>query len=102
MTTPLVAMPPQRLLGYHHSWLVASASDGLTVFCPANIMAHCGITSLPSGSLVVPPYPLSPRAQQVLSPHIEALATLGVVLQWHHGALVIMRLPANYHQRPLD
>ena len=101
-TTPLVAMPPQRLLGYHHTWLVASASDGLTVFCPANIMAHCGITSLPSGALVVPPYPLSPRAQQALSPHIVALAALGMVLQWQAGALVVMRLPANYHQRPLD
>ena len=102
ITTPLVAMPPQRVLGYHHSWIVASASDGLTVFCPANIMAHCGITSLPSGALVVPPYSLSPRAQQAFMPHIVAFAALGMVLQWHAGALMIMRLPANYHQRPLD
>ena len=101
-TTPLVAMPPQRVLGYHHSWIVASATDGLTVFCPANIMAHCCITTLASGPLVVPPYPLTPRAQQAFIPHIAKFASLGVVLQWQDGALSLMRLPAKYHQRPLD
>lgn len=103
ITTPLVGMPPQRVLGYHHAWIVASASDGITVFCPANIMAHCGITQLPSGAIVVPPYPLPARAQQLFMPHILAFARLGLALQWHNDQqLVITRLPANYHQHPLD
>lgn len=89
-----VALPPLTVIGVHHEWIVASGVEGIYVLSPANIMQHCGVTTLARGAVIVPPYPIAPAAARIIAPHQAALAALGFVCLCETDGVALTALPA--------
>ena len=95
---PTMPFPDYQAIGYYREYVVAQSGDSLAIANPATIMRYCGIEQLAAGPMVVPPYPLEESQWQVIAPHQQALALLGMRVS--NG--MVTHLPHVAHQRPLS
>lgn len=96
-------VPQVTLIGRYAEWILWSSSEGIIVMDPANVMRLCAITSLESGTVCVPPYPLDQHTTQVFARYADQWGQLGINLIYNqHNQLCITRLPKLAQTHALD
>lgn len=99
---------PQQLpeaihIGRYTEWHLWSSAEGIIVMNPANVMHTCAITSLESGTVCVPPYPLDHESTHMFLRYADQWQSLGIRLEYNqHNLLCITRLPHMAHTNALD
>jgi len=105
-TPPIYAtqvLPKLTFIGRHGEWLLWSSVEGIVIMDPANVMRTCAITSLESGTLCVPPYPLDTQTANVFLNHVDQWEPFGIQLTHdNHAQLCVTRLPRMAHTQALD
>lgn len=96
-------VPEARFIGRHAEWCIWSSVEGIIIMDPANAMRWCGITSLKSGNVCVPPYPLNTQDAQVFMQYADQWEQLGIHLTHnHYNQLCITRIPDTARTEALD
>lgn len=96
-------LPHATLIGQHADWILWSSVEGLIIMDPANVVRMCNITTLESGRVCVPPYPLDSLTAQFFLQYAAQWERLGIQLTHNqHNQLCITRLPQMTHTNALD